>query len=302
MDQIVCVAPESFETELETELRLSGATVEMRERLAIATNVPPSSAAAWAQNVWRNPIRIEFTSITDAAKKLRGLHPYWSLHSTVFHRRAQLIQDQLPKIKNPPIDFLGTLPAKTLGSWTLLDENSLLAATDCTSVFPDGEVTFNEDKEAPSRAYMKLWELFTVEGVRPAPGARCLDMGASPGGWTWVLAKMGCEVIAVDRASLAPAVSKLKNVKTLQRNAFTLKPEDVGPIDWFFSDLICYPKDLYDLVNKWRSSGLVKNFVCTLKFQGETDHASAREFAKITGSRLKHLSVNKHELTWWYQA
>jgi 23S rRNA (cytidine2498-2'-O)-methyltransferase len=39
-------------------------------------------------------------------------------------------------------------------------------------------------------------------------------------------------------------------------------------------------------------------FLCTLKFQGETDHATARAFAAIPGSQLLHLSCNKHELTW----
>jgi 23S rRNA (cytidine2498-2'-O)-methyltransferase len=41
----------------------------------------------------------------------------------------------------------------------------------------------------------------------------------------------------------------------------------------------------------------VKNFVCTLKFQGETDHDSAAAFAAIPGARLLHLHHNKHELT-----
>ena len=36
----------------------------------------------------------------------------------------------------------------------------------------------------------------------------------------------------------------------------------------------------------------------TLKCPGATDHAIAREFAAIEGSRLRHLAHNKHELTW----
>jgi len=48
----------------------------------------------------------------------------------------------------------------------------------------------------------------------------------------------------------------------------------------------------------WRASGLVRTFVCTLKFQGETDHATAARFAAIPGSTLRHLYHNKHELTW----
>jgi 23S rRNA (cytidine2498-2'-O)-methyltransferase len=34
-----------------------------------------------------------------------------------------------------------------------------------------------------------------------------------------------------------------------------------------------------------------------VKFQGETDHAAAAQFAAITGARLFHSAHNKHELT-----
>ena len=49
---------------------------------------------------------------------------------------------------------------------------------------------------------------------------------------------------------------------------------------------------------RWRDAGLARRFVCTVKFQGETDFAAMREFAAIPGSRLLHLHHNKHELTW----
>ena len=40
-----------------------------------------------------------------------------------------------------------------------------------------------------------------------------------------------------------------------------------------------------------------ENFVCTIKFQGETDHQSAASFAAIPGAQVLHLHHNKHELT-----
>ena len=46
------------------------------------------------------------------------------------------------------------------------------------------------------------------------------------------------------------------------------------------------------------AAGLARNLVCTIKFQGATDHEAARRFAAIPGSRLMHLHHNKHELTW----
>ena len=69
------------------------------------------------------------------------------------------------------------------GSWTLLDPETMLAAAQCTSPFPNGEIGFVEDRIGPpSRAYLKLWEALTLIGSRPGPGERRVDLGSSPGG------------------------------------------------------------------------------------------------------------------------
>ena len=187
-----------------------------------------------------------------------------------------------------------------MGSWTLLDENTLLATQDCRSPLPHGEAEFQEDRTVPpSRAYLKLWELFTVHGVRPKAGERCIDLGSAPGGWTWVLQSLGCTVLSVDKAPLDPHVSSLPGVAHLQQSAFALNPGDVEPAEWLFSDIVCYPERLYDLVGRWIDSGPALNIVCTIKFQGSADHDMVGRFAAIPGSRIIHLHHNKHELTWY---
>jgi 23S rRNA (cytidine2498-2'-O)-methyltransferase len=297
----VYVAPQGFENELLANVEtLAGGASDVRGRLVFSN--APAVPLPWAQSAWRDAKILEIESISDAARKLRALKPFWHLHSSGHHRRATLIQEQLPKLPKSlqgPLDFLGPIPDIRPGAFTLLEPNRLLASCDLSSPFPDGEVTFHEDKTAPSRAYLKLWELFTIDRVRPQAGSRCIDLGASPGGWTYVLASIGCEVLAVDRAELAPEVARMPGVTSLVRNAFTLKPADVGPVDWLFSDLICYPEQLLGLVQTWLESGMCKNFVCTIKFKGPTDHLTTGKFAAIAGSHLRHLSQNKHELTWW---
>ena len=72
----------------------------------------------------------------------------------------------------------------------------------------------------------------------------------------------------------------------------------VGAKDWLFSDIICYPHKLLELVNRWRESGLVQNYACTIKFQAPTDFDTMFKFMEIPGSRVIHLSCNKHEVTW----
>jgi 23S rRNA (cytidine2498-2'-O)-methyltransferase len=140
--------------------------------------------------------------------------------------------------------------------------------------------------------------LFTLIAQRPQPGELCLDMGSSPGGWTWVLQGLGARVISVDKAPLAPGLAKLPGIAHQRQSVFALDPRTVGPVDWLFSDVICYPKRLLNLVQKWLRLGQVRRLVCSVKFQGETDFEVMREFSAIPGSRLLHLHHNKHELTW----
>jgi 23S rRNA (cytidine2498-2'-O)-methyltransferase len=288
------LAADGFLPELIEEL---GGADETYGRLVIQKG--PPLPAAWAQNVWHDPLRLKIASIGDAARQLRALQRNWARYSHAHHRRAALIEEKLPKVSAKPLVFPADPPKAPLGSWTLLDAETMLAAPRCASAFPNGEVQFVEDREGPpNRAYLKLWEALTLFGERPRAGQLCLDLGASPGGWTWVLQRLGARVVSVDKADLDPRIAALPGVEHRQESAFALDPVEIGPIDWLFSDVICYPARLLGLVEKWRAAGLCRRFVCTVKFQGATDHATARRFAAIPGSRLLHLFHNKHELTW----
>ena len=288
------LATEGFAAELAQEIGL----IEFaHDRLLVAAG--PTQPAAWAQNIWLDPIEIGIDSIGDAAKKLRAIQRNWAVYAPQLHRRAMLIQAQLPSVSAKPLEFGSPAPSAPLGSWTLLDANTLLAAPHCTSPFPNGEIRFVEDRTGPpSRAYQKLWEALTLIGRRPGPGEVCLDLGSSPGGWSWALAQMGARVISVDKAPLAPEVARFPGVEHRSESAFALDPRAVGPVDWLFSDVVCYPARLLALIERWLDAGTCRRFVCTIKFQGETDHATAARFAAIPGSQLRHLFHNKHELTW----
>jgi 23S rRNA (cytidine2498-2'-O)-methyltransferase len=299
------LAARGLASELEAELERGGAEgappprlLDGQDRLFVTEGAPVT--AYWAQNVWRSCRRIPFSSVGEAAKALRSIQRNWAKYSIRNHRRAELIQAQLPVWRRKPMRFLDTVPRSPMGSWTLLDRDTLLASADCTSPFPNGEISFEEDHESPpSRAYLKLWELFTAHGVRPAAGERCLDLGSSPGGWTWVLASLGCRVTAVDKAPLDRRILAMPGVTQLRESAFGLAPGSVGEVDWLFSDVICYPERLFELVERWLESGLCRNYVCSVKFQGAAPHAIIRRFAAIRGSRLVHLWHNRHELTWF---
>jgi 23S rRNA (cytidine2498-2'-O)-methyltransferase len=172
----------------------------------------------------------------------------------------------------------------------------MLASATKTSPFANGAVSFVEDREGPpSRAYLKLWEALTRLGRWPGPGETCLDLGASPGGWTWALARLGARVTAADKAEIEPRIAALPGVSVRQESAFGLTPE---PVDWLFSDVVCYPARLLGLVRRWMEAGAARNIVVTVKFQGGTDHDTAAAFGAIEGGMLFHGAHNKHELMW----
>jgi len=64
-----------------------------------------------------------------------------------------------------------------------------------------------------SRAEHKLREAVEAFGIPVSPDWRVLDMGSAPGGWAAYLAGKVGEVVAVDRAELAPQVLELANVR-----------------------------------------------------------------------------------------
>lgn len=293
-NKTIYLAARGFEQELINELR----NVEtVRGRLVVAKGKPQKSL--WAQNVWLDPVTIPVESIGDAAGKLKAMQRNWWLHSTGDHRRAKLIQDKLPHVSAKPLQFGDTLPDSPLGSWTLWEKNLVIASPRCSSTLPDGEMHFVENKEIPpTRAYLKLWELFTLLGKRPQAGELCIDAGSSPGGWSWVIAECGAKVFSIDKAPLAAHIATHPNITHCQGSAFGFDPRHAGQIDWLFSDVICYPERLLQFVERWLELGNVRNFACTIKLQGETDHAVVKRFAAISGSRIFHLFNNKHELTW----
>lgn len=260
----------------------------------------------WSKTTLLNPFILHFESIGEAARELKSIQRNWASYQFTQFRRASLIQEKLPYINLKIKKFPFTVPQNPIGIYTLLDQNTLIASSETSSFLPAGNLVLEEDHEnPPSRAYLKLQEALVrfcshFEVPFPDEKSRCFDAGACPGGWTWVLRQLGSKVFAVDRAELAENLMNDPKVEFMKHDAFTLKPEDLGKFDWIFSDVICYPSRLYEWVNLWLESGLVKNMICTIKMQGEIDWPLVQKFAEIPNSIVVHLNYNKHELTWMH--
>ena len=300
-DETGYLSAPGFEAQLRESLRRAGLAWREHGRLFLADSA--GRAMPWAQNTWYAPQRTEIASIKDAARALRDRQRNWATYAPLEHRRARLIQEQLPHVSARPLVFPSPAPSAPLGSWTLLDRDTLLAAPHCASPFPHGEAAFIENKkDPPNRAYLKLWEALTLYGGWPQPGELCLDLGSAPGGWSWALAELSAYVISVDKAPLDPKIAQLPAIQHRTASAFGLDPRATGPVDWLFSDVICYPARLLRLVESWVEADAARRIICTLKFQGETDFDAIDGFTRIKGGRLIHLSHNKHELTWLWSA
>jgi 23S rRNA (cytidine2498-2'-O)-methyltransferase len=294
---VAYLSADGYETQLHDELRAAGITTTMRHgRLVLSDD--PARSIAWAINTWLEVEYLPISSIREAGDALRQRGRNWAAYLPLHRGRGALIAERLPYVSARPLAMGAPAPTAPLGSWTLLTPNLMVAAARCTSAFPNGEAEFVEDRTGPpSRAYLKLWEAFVRLGRWPQPGERCLDLGASPGGWTWALAALGAHVIAVDKAPLDPSVSAQPNVEFRSQSAFALEPSTFGAVDWLCSDVIAYPQRTYALVQRWLTEGQVRNIVVTVKLQGETDHHVLGAFAGVDGATLTHLHHNKHELT-----
>ena len=259
----------------------------------LALSAEPPMVCPWAQDTWTAPVELPAPSVKAAADGLRGLQRNWCAYAAGQHRRMALITARLPPVKGAALAFPAPAPTAHLGAWMLLAPDRMLASCTTASAVPQGAWRFEEDHIGPpSRAYLKLWEALTRMGVRPGPGQACIDLGASPGGWTWVLASLGATVLAVDRVPLDPRVAAMPGVTTVIESAFALPPR---PVDWLVCDVIAYPARTLAVLEAWLP--LARHVVCTVKFQGETDHAMAERIAALPGVTVAHLHHNKHELT-----
>ncbi|CDZ77407.1 Ribosomal RNA large subunit methyltransferase M [Legionella massiliensis] len=293
----IYVAKPEFKSELCQEL---GEVANLVEDLVFST--VKKLDVCFALDIWLEPQIVEFQTISEAARILRQAGKFWYQHPISHHRRACLIEEQLRTYNNLSRHFPIEADIPPIGAFSLLDKNTLVYSAKRLKKWPQGKCFFIEDKiNPPNRAYLKLWEALTLLGKYPKPGDRALDLGASPGGWTYVMQSLGAQVTAVDKAFLDEKIARLPGVNHLQQSAFALEPAELDQnYDWVLSDIACYPERAYSLIMKWISSGKAKQMIFTIKLQGETNLQIIRQLQAIPNSRTLHMFYNKHEATFFY--
>lgn len=286
------LAAPSFTGPLAEEAALRGVAIDAwHDRLALSPD--PPVPLAWAQDTWLAPREMP---LAEAKPALSAEDTRWAAFAPLHADAAARLARSIPQARNPRLSFPAPLPPPS-GAFTLLAPDRVLASATRASRFIEGRARFAESPDPPSRAYLKLWEALTLMGAHPGPGDLCYDLGAAPGGWTFVCASLSARVVAFDRAPLAPAVAAMLGVRHRAESAFGVDPRREPRVDWLVCDVIAYPPRTLALVRRWLEAGRAARIVATIKFQGATDHDTAQALAEIPGGRLVHLSHNRHELT-----
>lgn len=166
------------------------------------------------------------------------------------------------------------------------------------SAFPAGELPVAQDKSAPSRAFAKLVEAQLRLGRTIAPEETVIDLGACPGGWTYVAVQHGARVIAVDRTELREDLMHHPHVRFIRGDAFSHRP--APPVDWMICDVIAAPERNITLLENWVRQRWMRHFVVSIKFKGEADYPKVDALAQTVAPhcsefRLLRLNANKNE-------
>ena len=154
----------------------------------------------------------------------------------------------------------------------VLDGNHVLLASgdpEDSSPWPLGIPRLRTHAEAPSRSALKLEEALLVmldERERATllrEGMRAADLGAAPGGWTWVLLRNGLRVQAVDNGPLRDHVLDSGRVEHLRSDGFSWQPQQ--PVDWMVCDMVEQPRRVAERMATWFREGWCRHAIFNLK-------------------------------------
>lgn len=144
-----------------------------------------------------------------------------------------------------------------------------LAEADNSALWPMGIPRLKFPREAPSRSTLKLeeaWHQFIPRdqwGQRLNDDMTGVDLGASPGGWTYQLVKRGMLVTAIDNGPMAESLMDTGLVQHLMADGFTWQPRQT--VDWMVCDIVEKPARTAALIETWLGEGLCREAVVNLK-------------------------------------
>jgi 23S rRNA (cytidine2498-2'-O)-methyltransferase len=176
-----------------------------------------------------------------------------------------------------------------------------LARSDATdsSPWPMGVPRLRLPPDAPSRSALKLEEALAtlVDPDQRArwlrPGQHAADLGAAPGGWSWVLARNGVHVYAIDNGPLGDSALATGLVEPVRADGFRWQPP--RPLDWLVCDMVEQPRRVSRRIGEWFVEGWCRRAIFNLKLpmkkrwlEVREDLAALHEQTAGAGLRLQH--------------
>ena len=211
----------------------------------------------------------------------------WAMYAPAHHRRAKLIAGEAAARVGQAAGDRRPVPTAPLGSWTLLEPDVLLAATDCSSPFPNGEARLRGGSCGPAEPRLPQ-ALGGVRAARRRPGARRPRASISvpaPAAGPGCSRRLGAHVLAVDKAPLVRPSARCRNVAVAPR-----KRRSPSTRDRQARRLAVLRHHLLSAAAAGSGAAVAstparrRTSICTIKFQGATDLGIVRTFAAIPGA------------------
>ncbi len=278
-----------FEDILAREAMMYGADLKAQGKgWVFVEHFDPAQAAelCFGSRVFQEPLRINTTSVnlfveslaemfTDHIRPLRisSSWPYCFSaceNEQLAHRCAAIQRHWLAKIRKK-VSRVAKLAREGLPQGPELAQGFFVHLTDfdkafvAFEAFSQGQKRMAMDAKAPSRSFLKLEEAFCVFAREPRTNDVVVDLGASPGGWSYSALRKGASVIAVDNGPLKEPVKSHARIRHLKMDAFTYQPHEAKKIDWLLCDLIENPFEILDLLRFWITQRWCHYFVVNLK-------------------------------------
>lgn len=151
--------------------------------------------------------------------------------------------------------------------------------------------------DAPSRSTLKLEEAFHVFvpadewEERLASGMYAVDLGASPGGWTYQLVQRSMMVYAVDNGAMAQSLMDTGQVTHLCEDGFRFVPKS-NNISWVVCDMVEKPARVAKLMVDWLVNGWCREAIFNLKLPMKKRYEEVSQNLKLINDLLKENGVN----------
>jgi 23S rRNA (cytidine2498-2'-O)-methyltransferase len=150
-------------------------------------------------------------------------------------------------------------------------DHAILASADPkdSAPWPLGVPRLRASSDAPSRSASKLEEALLVllspeereELIKP--GMSAVDLGAAPGGWSWVLARNNIRVTAIDNGPLAESAIATGLIEHIRADGFRWQPPK--PVDWLVCDMVESPRKVAARIAEWFANRWCKQAIFNLK-------------------------------------